>query len=369
MKHIVLGMTACLTGRYSHPGRQALQGVQAWVEDTNRNGGVRLAKREMPLTVRLVHYDDTSDAERCADLTERLILQDQVDVLLGPYSSGLTRSAVSVSQKHWRLLWNHGGAAESIHRLGSGWLVSILSPASTYFHGVIDMVRAARPSARRVAVVHSSAGAFPRDVAEGAAARCKERGFDAVHTHTYPAGTVDFAPVLGQLHREEPDLILVVGRIEDDIKFARQITSGGPSEATVALIAAPLALFHDELGAAAEGLLGPSQWEPGVSPDPDYGPTAEQVLSGLKRRRPTGVDYPMAQAYAGCLVAQKCIEEARSLDEATLKQVAGQLDFTTFYGRFTIDPASGRQLGHVMPVVRWERGNKVVVWPPELLGG
>ena len=365
----MVGMTACLTGRYSHPGRQALQGAQAWVEDTNRNGGVRLAEGEMPLPVRLVHYDDTSNTRRCADLTKRLILGDQVDILLGPYSSGLTRTAVSVAQQHRRVLWNHGGAAESIYRLGSEGLVGILSPASTYFHGIIDMVRAAQPWARRVAIVHSAAGAFPRDVASGAEARCVECGFDAVRTHAYPAGTVDFEPVLSQLRSEEPDLILGVGRIEDDLQFARQLGRSGVPAATVGLIAAPLTLFRDALGAAAERFIGPSQWEPGAAQDPDYGPNAEQVLSSLKRRRPTGVDYPMAQAYAGCLVAQRCIEEAGSLDEASLRQVAGRLDFTTFYGRFKIDPATGRQLGHVMPVVRWEQGNRVVIWPPELSRG
>ena len=73
----------------------------------------------------------------------------------------------------------------------------------------------------------------------------------------------------------------------------------------------------------------------------------------------------MAQAYAACLVAQRCGEEAGTLDES-LRHAAGRLDFTTFYGRFRID-AAGRQVGHVMPVVRWNRGRKVVVWPPEMV--
>ena len=77
----------------------------------------------------------------------------------------------------------------------------------------------------------------------------------------------------------------------------------------------------------------------------------------------------MAQAYAGCLVAQRCIEEAGTLDQSTVRQAAGRMDFTTFYGRFLIAPATGRQLGYRMPVVRWERGEKAVVWPPEAVAG
>src|SRR5262249_29043916 len=76
-----------------------------------------------------------------------------------------------------------------------------------------------------------------------------------------------------------------------------------------------------------------------------------------------GVDYPMAQAYAGGLVAQRCIEIAGTLDQRALRQVASTLDFTTFYGRYRIEPRTGRQLGHRMPVIQWQGDRKVVVWP------
>jgi branched-chain amino acid transport system substrate-binding protein len=71
----------------------------------------------------------------------------------------------------------------------------------------------------------------------------------------------------------------------------------------------------------------------------------------------------MAQAYAGGLVVQHCIETAGTLNQQVLREVASRLDFTTFYGRFRIDPSTGRQVGHRMPVVQWQEGRKVVVWP------
>ena len=71
----------------------------------------------------------------------------------------------------------------------------------------------------------------------------------------------------------------------------------------------------------------------------------------------------MAQAYAGCLVAQRCVEAAGCLDNSKMRQAAERLDFTTFYGRFKIDPSTGRQVGHSMVVVRWRGDKKVVVWP------
>ena len=52
----------------------------------------------------------------------------------------------------------------------------------------------------------------------------------------------------------------------------------------------------------------------------------------------------MAQAYAAGLVAQRCVEQAGTLEDQVLRETAGKLDFSTFYGRFRIDPITGRQV-------------------------
>ena len=361
--HISVGMTAALTGRYSLPGRQALLGAQAWVEDTNYAGGLRLQERGQRLPLGLVSYDDTSEAQHCGALTERLITEDQVDILLGPYSSGLALRSAEVANHYQRVLWNHGGASETVYARGLAWAVGILSPPSTYFHSLIDFARHTLPEARRVAIVHSTAGAFPRDVAAGAASYCQQQGLEIIHTLPYAARTVDFTPILTQLADISPAVILSVGRIEDDLRFAAQYVQHRMTASVVGLIVTPLTLFRDTLGHAAVQFLGPSQWEPGGASQPDYGPSSQEMFARLSARHPAGVDYPMAQAYAGGLVVQRCIETAGTLDQHILRQVAGHLDFTTFYGRYRIDPTTGRQVGHRMPVVQWQEGHKIVVWP------
>ena len=356
-------MTAALTGRYSLPGRQALLGAQAWVEDTNRARGIWLQSSRTQLPLRLTSYDDASEPETCAALIKRLITEDQVDILLGPYSSGLALRAAEVAQRLQRVLWNHGGASEAIYTRSFAWVVGILSPPSTYFHSVIDCVRHTQPSASHVAIVHSTAGAFPKDVAAGAAQYGQQQGFETVRTYPYPAGTTDFTPILKQLESAAPAVVLSVGRIEDDLRFATQYLQHSIPASVVGLIVTPLTLFRDTLGSAATHFVGPSQWEPAMVAEPEYGPSSQEVLTRLMGHHPEGVDYPMAQAYAGGLVAQRCIETAGTLEQHALRQVASSLDFTTFYGRYRIDPRTGRQLGHRMPVVQWQGGRKVVVWP------
>ena len=363
-RDVTIGLTVSLTGRYAHPGGQALVGVQAWVNDTNRSGGIRIDEMSSSIPVRLVYYDDESSVRRCGELTERLLAMDRVDILIGPYSSGLALQAADVAERYEHVIWNQGGASEAIYRRGYRWVVGILTPPSRYFHGVIDLVRAHRPSASTVGIAHSTAGAFPREVAAGAETRCRELGFDTIHVYPYPAGTREFQPILEQISEDRPDLVLGVGRIEDDLRFAHQLHRQRIGVEYVGLVATALTRFGETLGAAADEFVGPSQWEPGAAVEPDYGPRSDEVLSRLAARSSAGVDYPMAQAYVGCLVAQRCVQEAGSLDNGELRRAASRMDFTTFYGRFSIDATSGRQTGHEMPVVGWQDGRNTVVWPP-----
>ncbi len=361
-------MTASLTGRYRGPGRQARAGVLAWIDDTNRAGGIRVRDRLARLPVRLICYDDSGQGDRCHALTERLIVDDQVDILLGPYASGLPRRAAAVAEHHQRVLWNHGGSTDAVYREGYTWVVGVLTSASRYFQGVIDAAVDAYPALQRVAILHRATGAFPRDVAEGAARHCRERGIERVQSTAYPPDTDDFTPLLTPLQADPPDVLLGVGRIEDDLRLAAQLVAIGLPLKVAGLIVTPLQHFHAALGEAANGFTGPSQWEPGVVTRPGYGPSTAEVLRSFQRyaSEDVHIDYPMAQAYAGCLVVQRCIDAAGSLDQAALRRVAGELDFTTFYGRYCIDPPTGQQLGHIMPVVQWQQGTKVMVWPPEM---
>ena len=360
IKQIRIGIAVSLTGRYAYPGKQALAGVEAWIQHVNRIGGLGLENKRLPLE--LVHYDDASRPQRCEELTRRLIRADKVDVLIGPYSSGFTIRAAKVANDSGQLLWNHGGALGS---RAQGKVVDILSPASTYFHGVIDYALSLIPDLVEVTIVHSTAGEFPRQLAAGSLEYCSEKRLPLPFVLTYAANTKRFDTILEHLRQQRPELLLVVGRIEDDVEFVRQLQHAELGIDLVAVIAAPLTTFGEELGEAADGILGPSQWEPGLDFVPEYGPTPAEVVEELGSMGQSVVDYPAAQAYAGCLVAQRCIETTASLDPKMLWATAGRLDMTTFYGRFRIDAETGRQEGHVMPVIQWREGRKVPVWPPQ----
>ncbi|HLA76903.1 MAG TPA: amino acid ABC transporter substrate-binding protein [Vicinamibacteria bacterium] len=360
---IRFGASISTSGRYALQGCQALAGLQAWAKATNAEGGVRLSQLGERLAVTLIHYDDASSQERAVANLERLISVDRVHVLIGPYASDLTRAAVRVARQHGKLLWNHGGASDDIHRPGAG-VVGISTPASRYFGSLLELVRSFDADAQKAAVLYRRGSRFGRQAARGARAADRRAGF-VVAALAYSSLPEDLPQLMAKLCRQRPDLILGAGSFEDDCAIAREGIAAGVRTKAFALTAAAMWEFGQTLGTGAEGILAPSQWEPDARYAVDFGPSPSQVTERI-RAMGRASDYPAAQAYAACLIAQRCLEEAGSADDEALWRGACDLDCTTFFGRFGINPRTGMQVGHEMVWVQWQGGRKVVVWPPSV---
>ena len=159
MEAVRFGASVSATGRYALQGRQALAGLQAWAEYSNNAGEVGSAGRGAGIPVDLVVSDDASSSTRAALNVEGLIVDDRVDVLIGPYGSDLVRAAAPVAARHGRLMWNQGGASDDIHRL-DGRIVGTLTPVSRYFAGFLDSSAGAGSPAQSVVSLYREGSPF-----------------------------------------------------------------------------------------------------------------------------------------------------------------------------------------------------------------
>jgi branched-chain amino acid transport system substrate-binding protein len=335
-------------------GRQALWGVQRWVEWANGRGGVLVEAGRPRRRVELVHYDDGSKRKGVREAVVKLIEKDRVDLLFGPYSSALTLEEIATAKGYGQVVWNHGGASDEAF---GPMVVSVLTPASFYFHGVLHWARARFPEARRVAIIRSSKGSFSKSLAEGARAHAGRLGLEVEYEAAYEPLVGNLGQVVRGLWEAEADVVLSAGRLEDDVRLARLLVKDGVTARVIGMVGASTAMFREALGQEAGRFVAPSQWEYEASYAPSVGPMASEL--GLK-----GVEYAGAQACAMGIIAQRCVETSGALEERALWSAAVGLDCVTFYGRFRMDEV-GRQVGHGMAVVRWEGGEKRVVWEGE----
>ncbi len=365
---ITLGMAVSLSGRYALQGQQCLGGLECYARDVNAAGGILLKEIGKRLPVKLITYDDESNEDRVREQAQRLIQEDNVDLLVGPYGSNLTLAVAEIADVHQKVLWNHSGSADAIFSSNLSWVIGILTPASLYLATILDMIKVIDPTVRRVALFNATTG-FATDMADGVLAWIEREGFSLVLHQPYSSGIQDFKPLLQNLNQDPPalpDLILGVGRIEDDILLGQQLWQVRPRVKAVGLVVAAISRFKATLHEQADGFLAPSQWEPWVRYPVDFGPSEDDFLQHYLKSASVPIDYPAAQGYTAGLVAQRCVEEAGSLDQQALREAAGRLRFTTFFGPYAIDPQTGRQTAHPMLVTQWQQGKKVIVWPTEV---
>jgi branched-chain amino acid transport system substrate-binding protein len=350
---MLVGTSLSLSGRFRRHGEQARDRLQLWVDYAGRVGPTPAP--------RLIVLDDKSRASVAQAHARRLLTEHQVDVLVGPYSSGLVHAVVPMADGAEKVLWNHGGTSDTILQAGAPRVVSVASPASDYLRSLPAWGRRRVPAMNRVTVLHAASGTFAREVARGAAEGARDAGCPDVRMVPFKSPLLDARALCRDAARWDPDLVMSVGTLEDDLAVARERTAL-PERTGLALVAAGLAAFGDELGALAEGIIGPSQWEPAADDTPLLGPDSDWFMDAFEaafRRRP---EYPAAQAFAIGLILMECRRRCGgSLDEAALLGAARALETTTFYGGFRLDPWTGRQVGHRIRLVRWQDGRKRVI--------
>ena len=361
MIKIKLGISISLTGSYSVQGAQSFRGLSLYVSDVNERGGIHVAQLGRKVPVGLVHLDDESDVDKCRRNVERLITQEQVDILLGPYSSSLALAAAEEAEARGVTLWNHGGSTDEMDERGFTCLVSAITPASMYSRGIIALVKKADPGARKIAAFSAFDSGVSRNIARGVDKYGAEYGFE-VRRFEYRTGREDFSGLLPEAMDWEPDLVIGMGRLNDDLLLTGRMIDTGARPKAAALAAASIGLFGETFGGLADGFMSSAQWERGMGNGPDAGPASEEFFERYKAAYGRAPDFVAAQGYNIGVVIEECIGRAGVLDRRTLRDIAREIDFRTFYGRFKTD-ARGTQTGHEMVTVQWQGGGKVVVYP------
>jgi branched-chain amino acid transport system substrate-binding protein len=130
---IILGAAVSTTGKYAQNGANTRNGYDLAVDAINAKGGVTVGGKRYELVIK--YYDDESTPARCTELAERLIRQDGVKFVLGPYSSGLTKAMLPIIEKYRVPMVEGNGAARELFTRGYRYLFAVLSTSGQYLRG------------------------------------------------------------------------------------------------------------------------------------------------------------------------------------------------------------------------------------------
>ncbi len=381
---LLIGYTESKTGAQQLASKKQVEGLNLWLDDVKKAGGIKLKDGTVYMP-QFKSYDDQSALDRVSQLYTTLINTDKVDFLISPYSSNLVKAAAVISEQNGKVMITAGGADDATMEQGFKNIYQLYTPASQYMVGSVDLMLRLDPTIKKVAVVNEK-DSFSTSVVQGTAlspgllAYLKDKNLDVVVNEPYDSNTTDFSLIINKIQANNPDVILGGGHLVDGTSFAKALYEKKIPVKFVALLVAPPEPTFADIGDAALGIVGPSQWEQQVTFSADaakaanlpwYGISVKDFISEYKAKYNAPPSYHSAGGYATGLILQKAIEDADSVDPAKIKTALDNMNVMTFYGvvKFSTDAKThGKQVAHAMIWMQWQKdasGKLVpqIVWP------
>jgi branched-chain amino acid transport system substrate-binding protein len=356
---IRIGASLSLTGTYAKLGRNQHEGYKLCEKDLNAKGGLLGRKIEF------VVYDDQSTPATAVRLYEKLITEDKVEGVMGPYSSPVTEASANVTEKYKKVMVAPLAATTSIFKRPPDkkrhYVFMVISPAEVYLEGLIDT--AAKRGLKTVAIVNEDT-LFSKAAASGAVEVAKKRGMQVVFQEAYPKGNTDFSALLTKVKSLNPDVIAAATYFDDAVALTRQMRELNVNpKAYGVTVGGDLPEFYETLKTNADFIYGATQWEH-VLPYPGN----TEFFEAYKKEFGHEPSYHSAAGYAGCLIYAEAVKRAGSLDADRVREQLFKLEMRTVFGEYKVDQ-DGFQVAHKMVTFQWQEGKKVVVWPDELAQG
>ncbi len=364
---IILGSAISLTGKYSTNGEHAQKGYDFAVKKINDAGGVKVGGKTYKLKV--VYYDDESTPARGAQLAERLINQDGVQYMLGPYSSGLTKAIAPVTEKYKIPMVEAEGASRSLFTQGYRYLFAVLSTSEQYLASSIDLAaemaekQGKQPSDVKIAMAFEN-DPFSLDVRAGVVDDAKKYGMKIVVDDKLPRDLSDMSATLTKVKAVKPDLLIVSGHSKGAATAVRQINEMKVDVPMMAITHCEAAKVTDKFGAGANDILCSTQWAETLSYEDELFGTAADYDKLFKATFDgyTTVPYQSAQASAAVMVWKDAFERADSFEIDKVRDAIAATDMKTFYGPIKFSEA-GNNIAKPMVLRQIQDGKYNVVAP------
>jgi len=359
---IVIGGTLGLTGSFAEPSADYKVVYQRWLDEVNKKGG--LLGRPVKMTI----YNDEGTPTVAQSLYSRLLDQDQVDLVLAPYTTFIGGAIVPIVLSHQKLLFNGGFVGINIFKHANGSIIgSYTYQEPDYTRGLFDLIKGlpADKRPKRLAIF-TAQNPFPVVVRDGvggvggALNFAKAAGMSVVVNEQYPPNTTDFTGLVQKAKAASADMLLELGLPNDSLQVARTVQQQGYKPLIFCTCGSQVTTLSawPKLGSAAEGVIGttiswPSQSYPGLA----------ELAAAFKARGDDTLPTYAIVGYAILQVIEQAVDGAKTLDQDKLKAYVHSHEFKTAAGNFRYQDDGTPVFSQV--VLQYIKGKNEVVWPKQ----
>jgi len=379
-----IGTLYASSGPFASISMPVYDAFKLWVDQVNAKGGVKVKAFGKKIPIKLIAYDDQSSTATAATLYNQLITQDHVNLLISDSGSVLTSVAVPIAKEHKQFLFDVSGTGGTFFTKDNPYIALMSDPVSTIWpHYVSDFLDSdgVRQGIKTVAILYST-----NDFTGTQAAALK--GFfehagkvKIVYYQGVPTSTSNYTVLINNIASLNPDAVLELGYVGNDIAFLRNLQDSGDEFRFVFSIYAGTEKDEIQKNVGVSAMKDIYSYVPASNYEykPDFGMTLPEFKAAWDKKYPVGSNVSFGAnaiyGYMTGLVVQRTLETTKSLDQMAIHDAVFALSgkLKTLDGTFTLRQ-DGAQIGEVTPLGQLQPDGQgklqlVAVYPPDLANG
>ena len=356
---IKIGASLPLTGDFSEPGVAAQQGYQIWQQMVNEKGG--LLGRPVKITVK----DDQSDQNVVVTDYNALMQQENVDLLLGTFSSLLNLPASAVAERNQMLYVEPAGGSPEMFSRGFKYLFFAQQATAEHQADLFSQWAAGLPADQKpkTAAYVIADDPFGGPVAEGIKSQLEQAGVQTVYSKVYPPETTNFDAIASAVASKKPDVIAQGSAgLADGVGLDRALIKVGYSPKQLFQASTPS--FADQFSNAigienTEGIFYAVSYHVDAPT-----PGNKEFLAAYRAKYNTDPPEDAADAYAAAQVLQAAVEAVGSIDDQeALANWLRDNSVDTILGTLSWDDTGAPEQAFLL--AQWQNGDEEIVLPED----
>ena len=352
---IRIGVSLPLTGDFSQPGSEARRGYELWEDHVNQNGGLLGRKVDLIVT------DDASNQDTAVADYTRLITKEQVDLVLGTFSSLLNFPASAVAEKNGMVFVEPAGGAPDMFTRGFENLFFAqpavsADQANTFADWVASLPAGQRP---KTAAYTTMDDPFTKPVIDSLRPQLEALGVKTVYNTIYPADTTNFQSVASNIADKKPDLIAQGAQFEDGIGLVRALQQLDFSPRAMFQTSTPSngSQYTDAVGIKnTEGAFYSVSWNEQADT-----PLNDEFVAAYHSEYDAAPSEDAADAFGAAQVLQTAVESVGSLDQEQIRDWLHANEVDTILGPLSWNE-KGEPQGEYL-LAQWQSGKVEIVLP------
>ncbi|HEX7386569.1 MAG TPA: amino acid ABC transporter substrate-binding protein [Castellaniella sp.] len=349
---IIIGATSSDTGPLSADATENLMGMKLAVQQANDAGGWLGRKLELKT------YDDESQPGTAVRLYTRLITEDHANLLVGPYSSGISKAVTPLFNKYKFAAIEPEASDPSIFNSSNHWAIQGLASSLGYLEQLLPLAK--EHGAKTVAVLGLQS-TFSLACYDARVDQAKKLGMNVVYKATYSMASADFNGMALATKNAKPDVVITCTYYPDSVGIVKALHAQGFAPKFLGSTIGPVsASFTKDVGPLANRIFSNTSWWP------TYKTAGNQEFIAAYKKMFDGKEptYHSAAGYSAIYVLGKAVAATKGLDQAKLRDWMLNHSVDTVQGPSKVNK-NGRELGLLMEMVQVQNGQLKLITPPE----